>query len=176
MLCFFPFRMKMHILCHIILEVWDLLFNVNFLHGVTVKRLPWVSTETLNSGVKSGRDCDRLRRLWNWPECILHYDMATTSLWSHKVPCGGFNKNIHHTLKYLNAWSLRHGSPWEVLGVCPFWSRCGLIEELCKWRALRLQKAPSKPRDSCFLLPLNLDMELPASMSICTPPCFSPGG
>lgn len=103
-------------------------FLTLILHGVTVKRLPWVSTETWNSGLKRGRDCDRLWRLWKWPERILHYDIAT-SLWSHKVPCGGFNKNIHHTLKYLNAWSLRHGPSWEGLGVCPFWIRCGLIRK-----------------------------------------------
>jgi hypothetical protein len=39
LLYFLPFRMEMHILCHIRLDVWELLFNFNFA-GVTVKRLP----------------------------------------------------------------------------------------------------------------------------------------
>ena len=48
----------------------------------------------------------------------------------------------------------------------PFWSRCGLIGgNVSLERTLRFQKTHSKPRDSSFWLPLDLDVELSATMS-----------
>ena len=41
------FRMVIHILCHYV-EVYDLLFGFDLYRGITVKRLPCVSKETLD--------------------------------------------------------------------------------------------------------------------------------
>lgn len=49
---FLSFGIVMHILCYYILEVLGLIFNFDF-KGIIVRKLPWVSEETLTFGLLS---------------------------------------------------------------------------------------------------------------------------
>ena len=93
LLYFLPFRMEMHILCHIRLEVWELLFNFIFT-GVTVKRLPWVSKETELRPFKWGETVIDHGDILNWPECLF-------ALWYGYKPKGATRYKVVVWIKIL---------------------------------------------------------------------------
>ena len=81
-----------------------------FLQEITVKRLPWVSKETLNN-IETVIDYGDF---WNW------YEFICMMMWLQGYGGQGeeyasLNKNSSDRFMYLIIWSLESGTTWEGL-------------------------------------------------------------
>jgi hypothetical protein len=81
-------------------SIWSVFWHI--LLGVAVKRLPWISEETLNFGLlNSIETVIDYGNFGNWTNCILKYNMAS-SLW------GGREWNLCSGRNFLPKLGVQH--------------------------------------------------------------------
>jgi hypothetical protein len=142
-------------------------FLILILQGIIVKRLSWVSEETLNFRILNRLDMIDYGNFWSWAECFWHYDV-TISLW-------GPGDGRFWVWMKMPTSAHREGHCWEVW---PFWSTYGLVGGSVSL-GQGFGDSEAQTRDQCLSLPADLNVEFsttfPAHICLLAtvlPPCW----